>query len=137
MKPDLVDANVFIRLITKDDVKKAKRCFKLFEMARKNKASLSTSESVLSEVVYILSSKKLYNLDRKKVKTLLEPLINLRGLKIEFKAEFLLALRIFAEQNIDFEDALSAAYVKTKKFGKIYSYDKDFDKIKGVLRVEP
>src|SRR3989338_4694629 len=41
------------------------------------------------------------------------------------------------EQNIDFIDAYHAAYASLKSFDVIYSYDKDFDKVKGVKRIEP
>jgi len=137
MKLKFVDANVFIRLITKDDEKKAEKCYLLLKKAEDKKILLTTSESVLSEVVYILISKKLYGLSAKKTRDLLNPIINNRGLKIDFRKEFLRALDIFSDFNVDFEDALTVAYMKNRGIKKIYSYDRDFDKFDFVKRLKP
>lgn len=137
MPAKFVDTNIFIRLLTADDKQKAKKCLNLFKKADKKEIILTTSESVLSEVVYILSSKKLYNLKRKKIYDLLLPIINIPGLKIDFKNTFIQALKIYSEENIDFEDTLSAAWIKNNKIKQIYSYDKDFDRFKFLKRLEP
>ena len=137
MPAKFVDTNIFIRLLTADDKQKAKKCLNLFKKADKKEIILTTSESVLSEVVYILSSKKLYNLKRKKIYDLLLPIINIPGLKIDFKNTFIQALKIYSEENIDFEDTLSAAWIKNNKIKQIYSYDKGFDRLKFLKRLEP
>ena len=50
-----VDANLFIRFLTRDDPEKAQACFELFQKAKKREILLTTSESVIAEVVYVLS----------------------------------------------------------------------------------
>ncbi len=59
-----VDTNVFIRYLTKDDPDKAQACFELFRQAQANEVVLTTTEAVITEVVYVLSSKKTYGLAR-------------------------------------------------------------------------
>lgn len=54
-----IDANVFIRHLTRDDPEKAQACFELFQKAGQREITLTTSESVIAEVVYVLSSKQL------------------------------------------------------------------------------
>lgn len=137
MKPRFVDANIFIRFLTKDDLLKAEKCFRLFQEAERRKVLLITSKSILAEVVHILSSKALYALSPKKIRELLEPVITLKGWKIKWKKEFLLALEIYAEKNIDFEDALAAAAMRTQEIETIYSYDRHFDRLNWVKRIEP
>lgn len=137
MKPKFVDANIFIRFITKDDPVKAEKCFRLFQEAEKRKVLLVTTKSILAEVVHILSSKVLYALSPKKIKELLEPVVTLKGWQIKWKKEFLLALEIYAEKNIDFEDALAAAAMKAQNIETIYSYDRHFDRLNWVKRIEP
>jgi predicted nucleic acid-binding protein len=132
-----VDTNIFIRLLTADDEQKAKQCLRLFEKAQNQELKLTTSQSVLAEVVYILSSKKLYNLDREKIYQLLLPIINVAGLRLKIKSVFLEALKIYAENNLDFEDAFSAAWMKSKNITEIYSYDRDFDRFDFLQRLEP
>lgn len=137
MKPKFVDTNIFIRFLTADDKIKAQKCFELFQRAEKKQVILTTTESVLSEVVYILSSKSLYHLSPKRIRDLLLPIVNLSGLKIPFKKVFIGALEIYAKEKIDFEDALSLAYMKQEQIKEIYSYDKDFNKFSFVKRREP
>lgn len=137
MRPRFINTNIFIRFLTCDDKVKAKKCLELFKKAERKEIILTTTESILSEVVYILSSKSLYNLSSKRIRDLLMPIINLAGLKITFKKIFLEALRIYTEQRIDFEDALTVAYMKMKKINKIYSYDKDFNRFSFIKREEP
>lgn len=137
MNPKFIDTNIFIRFLTNDDPVKARRCLILFEKVEDKKIILTTTESILSEVVYILSSKSLYKLSPEKIRDLLLPIINLPGLKINFKKTFLNALEIYASSKIDFEDALSAAYMLASDIKEIYSYDRDFDKFSSLKRKEP
>lgn len=137
MNPKFVDTNIFVRFLTGDDTTKAQKCFELFQKSDKKKIILTTTESVLSEVVYILSSKSLYNLPADKIRELLFPVVNIKGLKISFRKIFLRALDFYAEKRIDFEDALSIAYMIENEIKEIYSYDKDFDKFSFINRLEP
>ncbi|MEA3355071.1 MAG: PIN domain-containing protein [Patescibacteria group bacterium] len=137
MKVEFVDTNIFIRFITKDDEKKAKKVFELFKLVEQGKAKLIVNEATLAEVVYTLSSKKLYALSREKVKQVLIPIIEMKGLKIKNKDVFLLALDYMIDKKVDFEDALIAAYMVKSKTKRVYSYDRDFDKFKQIKRVEP
>lgn len=66
-----VDANVFIRHLTGDDPRKAQACLALFQQAQRNEVRLTTSETVIAEVVYVLSSKNLYNVTRRDIRALL------------------------------------------------------------------
>lgn len=44
------------------DPDKAAACLALFQKARRREVLLTTSEAVIAEVVYVLSSKAVYNL---------------------------------------------------------------------------
>lgn len=134
-----VDTNIFIRFLTKDDPIKAEACYRLFERARQGTAELTTSESVLAEVVFILASKRLYNLSRQDVRMRLYPLFTLRGLKLPNRAAALRALDLYSRHTIDFEDALSVAIMEQQRTAEIYSYNTDFDGIRdsAIRRIEP
>ena len=134
-----LDTNIFIRFLTKDDPEKAAACYRLFERARLNEVELTTSEAVIAEIVFILSSKRLYNLSRQDVRIRLYPLISLPGLKLANRRQYLRALELYSNNPIDFEDALSIATMERQKISELYSYDKDFDRIKDseITRLEP
>jgi predicted nucleic acid-binding protein len=131
------DANIFIRHLTRDDPEKAQACFDLFRRAERNEINLTTSEAVIAEVVYVLSSKQLYNLPREHIRELLRPLLSLPGLKLPQRRMYLRALDLYAIYAIDFEDALLVAQMERRKVTEVYSYDRDLDQVDGVTRLEP
>ena len=68
-----VDTNIFLRHLTNDDPIKAKACFALFQRAQQKKIAITTSESVIAEVVYVLSSsKQVYKLNPEEIRARLE-----------------------------------------------------------------
>ncbi len=134
---EFLDTNIILRYLTRDDPAKAQRCYALFQQLKRKQIRLVTSESVLAEVVYVLSSSSLYNQPRENVRTLLLPIIGLPGLKISNRRVFLRALELYASTRMDFEDCLSIAHMERLKINTILSYDQDFDRVKGIQRREP
>jgi uncharacterized protein len=134
---EFVDTNIFLRYLTRDDPDKAEACYQLLERARKNEVSLTTSESVIAEIVFVLASPRLYNLSRGDVRARLYPLLTLEGLRLPDRRKFMRALDLYTSHTIDFEDALTVAEMEQAQIETLYSYDMDFDKIEGVKRIEP
>jgi predicted nucleic acid-binding protein len=132
-----IDATIFIRHLTRDDPEKAQACFDLFRRAERNEINLTTSEAVIAEVVYVLASKQLYGLPREQIRGLLRPLLSLPGLKLTQRRMYLRAFDLYATYAIDFEDALLVAQMERQKVTEVYSYDRDFDQVDGVTRLEP
>ena len=56
MKLKTIDSNVFLRFITKDDERKARKVFRLFEQVSCGEVELFVLEVVIAEVIYILAS---------------------------------------------------------------------------------
>ena len=132
-----LDANILLRYLTRDDPGKAQRCLELLQAADRGEVQLTTSESVIAEVVYVLSSPRLYNLPPERIRSLLLPILHLRGLRLPSRRLFRRALRIFADHGIDFEDALTVAHMERRGIQDILSYDRHFDDIEGITRREP
>lgn len=132
-----LDTNVILRYLTADVPEKAERCLALFQRADRGEVELVTSEAIVAEVVYVLSSPKVYNLERTRIRDLLLPIVHLRGLKAPPRTLLHRALEIYAAHRIDFEDALSVAHMMLEGIDEILSYDTDFDGIEGIQRIEP
>lgn len=47
------------------------------------------------------------------------------------------ALVLFEEKNVDFADALLCARMLDETEPEIYSFDRHFDRVEGIRRVEP
>lgn len=125
----VIDANLILRYFLGDP--EAGRVEKLL----KSKIKLLLSDVILAETVWVLDS--YYKWDRSKIVESLSLLIKLPSIVCN---KLLLAetLTILGRQkNFDFADAYSVALMKQSKIKDIYSFDKDFDKIQGVNRLEP
>lgn len=137
MESQFVDTNIFLRHLTKDDPVTAPACFALFKKAARDEISLVTADWIIAEVVYMLSSKAVYNLPALEIKHRLQPILSIRNLKFENKDLVLHALDLFASLNIDFEDCLTVAHMERQQLEKLYSYDHHFDRVNSVTRLEP
>ena len=133
---EFVDANIFLRLITGDDPAKAARCLELFERANRGDVRLFTGESVVAEVVYVLS-RTTYRVPRADVEAALGAALSNPGLRMEHKESVLRALEHWHESKLDFEDCLAVQHVRRLALDGIYSYDRDFDRIPDIRRLEP
>jgi uncharacterized protein len=132
-----VDANVFLRFLTRDDPVKAERVKDLLERADRGEVALLTSESVVAELVFVLSSPRLYNLGRDRIRALLTPILSLKGLKLPKRTMYLRALDLYVETPMDFVDALVVAQMEAGQVTEVYSYDGHFDLVSGIRRLEP
>ncbi|HET7038045.1 MAG TPA: PIN domain-containing protein [Thermomicrobiaceae bacterium] len=131
-----LDTNIILRYLTGDDPVKARACLTLFQRVRQGDEELTTSDVIVAEVTYVLTSQ--YQLDHAEIAARLLPLLVLPGLKLHRKRVVLRALEIYAQyRRLDFEDALSAAQMEHLGVREILSYDTDFDRVPGLIRQEP
>ena len=134
-----LDTNVIIRFLTRDDPVKASACYRLFQRAATGAERLFTTEAIVAEVTYVLTSSRLpYQLTHREIRDRLIPIIALDGLMMPRKEACISALEIYASfPYLDFEDALAVAYMKQRGIEEIVSYDADFDRVAGIERTEP
>jgi predicted nucleic acid-binding protein len=131
----LIDTNVLLRLLTRDDEHKAAAALALLRRVELGQERIVTSPLVIFEVIYTLQ--RSYRVPREQVRTLVLPIIALRGLELAGKPIFTRALDLYVEAQIPFADAYNAAYMETHGIDEIYSWDTDFDDLPGIARVEP
>ena len=98
---------------------------------------LITSESVIAEIVYVLSSRATYRMPRADVAAALRPVLTISGLRIEHKESILRALDLWESSPLDFEDCLSVEHLRRANLSDIFSYDGHFDRVLGISRLEP
>lgn len=132
-----VDTDIIIRLITHDDPKKQEAAAKLFEKVEKGELVLTAPDTVIADAVFVLSSPRLYHLPRAEIRDVLVSLLRYTNFKIDNKQAITSALELYASTNLDFGDCLLVALTSQTEAKEIYSYDRDFDKIKDIVRKEP
>jgi predicted nucleic acid-binding protein len=129
-----VDASVFLRYFTRDDLAKAERCRDLFERAEAGEIDLQISQVLLAEVAWTLRAP--YGMQRAAIAERLDDLATMRGMRIPDRRLAMDAIDLYRRHNVAFADAHHAAEMRANGLSSIYSYDKDFDKL-GVRRLEP
>ncbi len=133
--PGFLDANVIVHFLTREDGDKPERCLALFTKVENREETVETSDAVIAEVVWFLSTRQ--RLRPRRVRDLLVPLIGIDGIRLPDKAMVRDALDLYADSGIDFIDAYNAAIMRKRGLDRVYSYDTDFDTVPGITRVEP
>lgn len=127
----IVDTNVLLRLLIKDDDIKRKACERLLEKAKRKEIRLYILPIVVMEIVWVLE--KYYKLGRKTVRELTVAVMNTPELHIEMEDVFRKALRLYEEKNVKFADAVIGYWGLEKDFSIVYTYDeRDFKNIKDI-----
>jgi predicted nucleic acid-binding protein len=135
MKARVIDANIVLRFLTRDQPEQAARCKALFARLETGEEVAYIPEVAVSEVVWTLRS--FYKWPPQRIRRFVGQVVALKGVWLQERGKLLQALALFAEKNIDFSDALIAAEMLTRGYTEIYSYDRHFDKLAEVERVEP
>lgn len=130
-----VDTNVFLRYLTADLANQSPQAIDLFLAIEAGHEQVQTSQVVVLEVVFTLQS--FYRLPLENVRELLLPVIRLPGIHLSRKDFVESAFDLAIAKNIDFQDALNAVYMRALGLDEIYSWDRHFDRIDGITRIEP
>lgn len=126
----VLDSDVIVRYLTNDDPAKSRR----FEKFLESKEKVVVTDVTFAEVYWTLKS--FYKFEKNKILDSLEALINtpliVSNLKILQNTVSFLRGR-----NVSFVDAYNASYSIIKDDSRIMSFDKGFDKIPELNRLEP
>lgn len=133
--PRVLDANVILRFLLADHPVQSPRCKALFERIEGGQETVYLPQIVVADVAWTLTS--FYKWPKEQTRQFLGQVLALRGIRTADTAGLSLALQYFAERNVDFSDALIASEMISTGRPEIYSYDRDFNRFSGVVRVEP
>ena len=128
MYKGILDTSMLIRTLAGDVPDKEKKFRKLLEEAMKERSTLFVPLIVVFEFVFVLE--KVYKLSKKEVRTKAESLLSISAIQIEEEALVLESLRLHAEDNMKFGDAMVLAKARLSGIKPVYTFDaKDFKKV--------
>jgi predicted nucleic acid-binding protein len=135
------DANVFLRYLTRPvtpiDQQRFAACSALFARVQAGDEQITTADVILAEVFFVLTSPRQYGLTSADAAARLEPIVAVRGLRLQRKRVVLRALALLVSHpKLGFEDALVAATLQRSGM-RLLSYDTDFDRLPKITREEP
>ena len=137
MSHPFVDANIIVRLLTGDDPCKQARVAALFERLERGELTLRTPVTTIADVIYVLTSPRLYALPRAAAAEMLKVLVRIPNFMVDSREAVLAALDLFGSTRLDFGDVLIAAEMALEDEDTLYSFDRDFDRLAGIKRLEP
>lgn len=132
-----LDTDVIIRFLTADDPEKQRRAAKFFERVVTGEVSVSITPVAIADAVFVLTSRNLYGVSRADATEMLISLITHPGFVVEHRSRMIAALTIFRTLNLDFGDAYTAAAALEDDEPQVLSFDRDFDRVTGLRRIEP
>jgi predicted nucleic-acid-binding protein len=130
----LLDTNVLIRFLTVDKSQKYKKLYAFFETLERGETQVELKLIVLFQVIFVLKS--FYKVPKEAIATEMLELLKYKGITIREKKIVKRTLELWREKNVEIVDCYLIACLETDSQNLLYSYDRDFDKLK-INRREP
>ena len=131
----LLDTNVILRHLLGDHPEQSPRATAYLRQVEQGQVRVRTSELVVFEAVFTLE--RHYRLPKKRVRDSLLPLLELPGIVLPGKQRLREAFDLYVQLNLPFADAYHAALMRRLGAEEMVSFDREFDRIPGIRRVEP
>jgi predicted nucleic acid-binding protein len=132
-----IDTDVIIRLVTGDDPVKQAQAAQLFQDVEDGKRTIRAPVAVIADAVFVLCSRRLYNLPRPETSAALARLVRIPGFRVDHRRTVLAALALFGSTRLDFGDCMLIASMRQAGSTILYSSDTDFDRFPPIERREP
>ena len=129
----VVDVNLLLRHILNDDKEQAAASRRFLEHAARQGKRLLVLELAIAEAAWVLTGRGWSHQD------IAEALLALSAddrFELRDRPIVQHALRLYAEQNVDWIDAYQAVYAVENRAEGVASFDSDYEKL-GVKRIEP
>ncbi len=130
-----LDTNILIRYLTNDDPDKATLALALLDRVAEGSEQVVTTPLVIFETIFLLQ--RTYKLPKADIREKIAAILALQGLQLAERALCLRALDYYVEQNISYADAYNAAWMQGEGIAEVYSWDREFDRVAGLTRIEP
>jgi uncharacterized protein len=131
-----VDTNIFIHYFLGYDPQRFNACHDLLIAAEQGTVDLETSAIVVAELIWFLERPPLRT-SPERVRSLVAPLLRSTGLRFSGDDIVQAALDRHATSPMNFVDAYNTELVLKRGITQVLSYDKDFEGVPGLERVEP
>jgi predicted nucleic-acid-binding protein len=130
-----LDTNIFLRYFLKENELVFRRLEKLFSEIILGNIIGVANAMIIAEVVWVLS--RSYKWNKEKICDNIEFILITPNIRFKDKAILVNAVNVYKEKNISFIDAYNYSFIRANGVTEIYSFDRDFDELQDVKRLEP
>src|SRR3954451_11814767 len=131
----VLETNIFLRHLRQDHADFSPRSTALLRRIEQGTLKVRTADTVIFETVFTLE--RYYKQSKEAIREAFLPLIELPGIVLPGKRRFRQVFAYYIEQNIAFADAYHAVVMESLQLTHIISFDRDFNRISAIRRVEP
>lgn len=131
-----VDTNVFVRYFTKDEPELARKAGEFLDQVIEGKQEIVVLDTVIAEIIYVLTSKRLYSLSRLKASKMVESLVGLKSVRVGNKRRMVRALELYAQTKFDFVDCLLVANVEAVPEAGLCSFETGYQQFEQITLVK-
>lgn len=129
------DTNLFVRILTGDPPVQARQAADALQRAASKGLTVILTDVVVAELAYVLTS--VYALSVSDAATRISTIIELPGIRVVDEFVLAEALGIWRQGGLDFADAYLAALARNTRDSGVLSFDRDYDRIAGLSRIDP
>ena len=130
-----LDTNIILRHFLQDDPDHSPRATAYLTRVERGEVQVRIAATVVFEVVFTLQRR--YRLSKSAIRDAVLPLLELPAVVLPGKRLLRRAFDLYVDLNLPFADAYHAALMQSLGLRGIVSFDRDFDRIPGVTRLEP
>lgn len=117
-----VDTNYFLRFLLKDIPEQYEKALQLFEEGATGRVKLFTSVVVFFELYWVFTS--YYRKEKSEVAEILARLLQMKFVQFEQEKTLIKTQHLYAQLNIDLEDAYNLVYAKEQKAKNFKTFDR-------------
>lgn len=130
-----VDSNILVRHLTGDDPDHSPRATAYLRRVENGELRVYTNDTVVFEVVFTLERR--YKQPKDKILDALLPLLELPSFILPGKRSLRKVFDLYVNLNLPFADAYHAVHMQRHRLTEVVSFDRHFDRIAGITRIEP
>jgi predicted nucleic acid-binding protein len=134
--PPIIDSNIFLRHVLNDVPDQSARARSMFAQIELGSESFQTTGTVVFECVYVLQAN--YDVPRDRIREALLPLLQLKHLALPEREIYPDVFELYVgRRGLSFADCYHAILAREHCTGVIISFDRGFDRVPGLTRLEP
>jgi predicted nucleic acid-binding protein len=135
MAEAFLDTNILLRHVLGDHPEHSPRATAFLERVERGELTVRTANTVIFETVFTLQRQ--YRRPRDKIRDAILPLIELPGIVLPNKRRFRRVFELYLDLNLSFADVYHAVLMEQLGLDEIVTFDRGFDRVPGIRRVEP
>jgi predicted nucleic acid-binding protein len=130
-----LDTNILLRHLLQDHPEQSPRATAYLARIELGEIKVRTADTVVFETVFTLQRQ--YGHPKAAVRDNLLPLLELPGIVLPGKRGLRKVFDLYVERNLSFIDAYHVVLMQQLGLDHIVSFDRQFDRVPGVTRIEP